>query len=146
MGEAADRLARFEEAWADRERAEYAVRPRTGEDAGDLAGSAGLVLDWDRRVARPAINLRRRFWGRGYAGERARALVAMAFDRLAVEVVEVPVAVGNERSRRAVEHYVRRLGGEYLGVFRNDGVRSGGPVDRHRFAITRDQYDREQTA
>lgn len=167
LGEAADRLDRFEQAWDDGERAEYAIRPRPGgqtggsaaerasgdergyepgDEAGELAGTGGLIFDWDRRVARPAINLRKPFWGRGYAGERARALIRLAFDRLDLEVVEVPVAVGNERSRRAVERYVADLGGEHLGVFRNDGARPDGPVDRHRFAVTRAQFERERTA
>lgn len=144
LGEAAERLDRFEREWAERERAEYAVRPRSGPDAGELAGTGGLVLDWERRVAKPAVNLRRPFWGRSYSGERARALVRVAFDRLDVAVVEVPVQVGNERSRRAVEAYVDDLGGEYLGRFRNDGVRPESPVDRHRFAIAREDY-REAT-
>jgi len=142
MGGAADRLDEFEEQWEARERAEYALRPREGEDgAGELAGTAGLILAWDRSLAKLAVRLRRRFWGRGYSGERADALLALAFDRLDLDCVAVPVHADNDRSKRAVEKYVDRWGGRYEGCFRNDGRRAEGPVDRHRFSITRSAYE-----
>jgi RimJ/RimL family protein N-acetyltransferase len=128
--------------WAAGERAEYVIRPREGEDgAGEIAGSGGLIVDADRRVGKPAIWLRRRFWGRGYSGERARAMLALAFETLDLEVVAVPLEVGNERSRRAVERYVDAHGGRYEGVVRNATVRPDGRVaDYHRFTITKAQY------
>ena len=74
MGGAADRLDEFEEQWEARERAEYALRPREGEDgAGELAGTAGLVLAWDRSLAKLAVRLRKRFWGRLLGRARRRA-------------------------------------------------------------------------
>jgi RimJ/RimL family protein N-acetyltransferase len=139
---AADRLARRERQWDDDERAQWAIRPREGEPgAGDLAGMGALIVEWDRRLAKPAIWLRRRFWGRGYSGERADALLSVAFEHLDLDCVAVPVQVGNERSRRAVEAYVDRHGGRHEGVLRNDGRRPSGPVDRHRFTITREEYE-----
>lgn len=139
---AADRLSRREREWEDGERAQWSIRPRDGgEGAGEFAGMGALILDWDRRLAKPAIWLRRRFWGRGYSGERADALLELAFERLAMECVTVPVQVGNERSRRAVETYVDRHGGRHEGVLRNDGLRPDGPVDRHRFTVTRAEYE-----
>lgn len=142
MGSAAERLQTFERQWDDRERAEYAVRPRPGEDgAGALAGTAGLIFDWERRLAKPAIRLRERFWGRGYSGERADALLELAFERFDLDCVAIPVHAGNERSKRAVERYVERHGGRYEGLLRYDAVRSEGPVDRHRFTITADEYE-----
>ena len=142
VGAAADRLAAFERRWDDRERAEYALRPRDGEPgAGELAGTAGLLFAWDRRLAKLAVRLRKRFWGRGYSGERADALLELAFDRLDLDCVAIPVHAGNEQSRRAVESYVDRWNGRYEGLLRNDGARSDGPVDRHRFSISREEYD-----
>ena len=142
MGGAADRLNAFEEQWEARERAEYALRPREGEaGAGDLAGTAGLILAWDRSLAKLAVRLRKRFWGRGYSGERADALLAFAFDRLGLDCVVVPVHADNDRSKRAVEKYVDRWGGRYEGFLRNDGGRTGGHVDRHRFSVTRSAYE-----
>jgi RimJ/RimL family protein N-acetyltransferase len=109
--------------WTESQSAEYAVRPKAGEPgAGAFAGCCGLTCRWDRSVAEPGIWLRKPFWGRGYSGERARALVALAFDRLDLDVVRVGVAAANERSRRAVATYVAALGG------REEGVRRRGLV------------------
>jgi hypothetical protein len=69
--DAADRLSEREQQWEQNDRAQWAIRPRDGEDgAGEFAGMGALILDWERRLAKPAIWLRRRFWGRGYSGER----------------------------------------------------------------------------
>lgn len=141
LGAAADRLDDFERQWHDRERAEYALRPREDEaGAGDLAGTAGLIFEWDRNLALLAIRLRKRFWGRGYSGERADALLELAFGRLDLGCVAIPIHAGNQRSRRAVEGYVERWCGRYEGLVRDDGSRADGTVDRHRFTITRGEY------
>jgi ribosomal-protein-alanine N-acetyltransferase len=142
VGETADYVDELERKWAENERAEYLLRPKAGEDgAGTVAGSACLLFDWDRRTATPGIWLRKRFWGRGYAGERARALVDLAFERLDVELLAVPVEDGNARSRSAVSTYVAGMGGQYDGVVRNAAVRPDGRVvDHHRYTVTREQY------
>jgi RimJ/RimL family protein N-acetyltransferase len=142
VADAAERIERYERQWEERERAEWLVRPKPGEDgAGELAGSAGLLFRWDRGCALPAIWLRERFWGRGYSGERADALLGIAFEDLDVGVVAVPVHGENERSRRAVERYVERHGGRYEGLLRNHAARAGGPADHHRFSVSRAEYE-----
>jgi ribosomal-protein-alanine N-acetyltransferase len=132
----------LEAKWERGARAEYVIRPRDGEPgAGKIAGAAGLLVDWEQKTGYPAIWLRKRFWGRGYSGERAGALVELAFDRLDLNVVAVPVQDGNDRSRRAVEAYVGAHGGQYDGLVRNSTTRPDGSiVDHHRYTITREQY------
>jgi RimJ/RimL family protein N-acetyltransferase len=139
-------LDRAESQWAESEGAEYAVRPKAGEpDAGELAGCCGLTCRWDRSVAEPGIWLRERFWGRGYSGERARALVALAFDLLDFDVVRVSVSATNERSRRAVSKYVTALGGREEGVRRRGLVVGPGDVrDEVCFSVTQGEW-REAT-
>ena len=130
-----------EETWDDEEGATYVVRPREGEDgAGEIAGLAGLGTKWEHRTANLGIWLRKRFWGRGYSGERARALIEVAFDRLDLELVAVTHQAGNEQSRRAIEKYVEALGGRHEGRLRNRGVHGGEPVDLHRYTISREEY------
>ncbi len=141
----------LEQQWEQGTRAEYVIRPKAGEDGasedgtGPIAGAGGLIVEWETRTGYPAIWLRRQFWGRGYSGERAAAMVELAFERLDLDLVAVPVEDGNERSRRAVEKYVDAHGGQYDGLVRNSAVRPGGRViDHHRYTITRTQY--RQTA
>lgn len=141
-----DFVAESMAAWDDGERAEYLIRPRDGEEgAGAVAGMTGIRADWPRRTANFGIWLRRRFWGRGYAGERAAALFQLAFDRLDFELVSAAHVVGNENSRRAIERYVEAHGGQYDGLLRNWHPLGDEIVDAHRYTVTQRQW-REATA
>jgi RimJ/RimL family protein N-acetyltransferase len=132
-----------EEAFEAGDHARYVVRPKDGEDgAGEFAGTTGIYPKWDRRTATFGIWLRPEFWGRGYSGERAAAMIGLAFDRLHLDLVAVSHVDGNEQSRRAVEKYVDRFGGQHEGMLRNWQVNDDGSVvDMHRYTITREQYD-----
>lgn len=140
--ESADVLATFEEQWTDHETASYAVLPRAGEaGAGLLAGNASLGADWDRQRATLGVWLREPFWGRGYSGERARALAALAFERLDLSVLAVDVLPDNEQSVRAIEKYVDSLGGRKEGRFRNEVTTENGPRDALRYSVSREEYE-----
>lgn len=135
-------LAHADEQWAAGEAAQYAVRPRDGEDgAGEIAGATGISVDWDTRSVELGCWFRRRFWGRGYSGERAAALLELAFERLDLELVEVTVVDGNEQSRRAVEKYVEAHGGRHEGLLRNARAgQDGEVVDLHRYTVSQAEY------
>lgn len=137
-----DLLAEAEEDWKDAEHARYAVIPQAGEDgAGEFAGVTGLMLEWERRTGLTGLWLRKPYWGRGYSGERAAALLTLAFDVLDLDLVSPGYLDGNERSKRAIEKYVERFGGEYDGVLRN-WVPVGDEVrDLHRYTILREQWE-----
>jgi RimJ/RimL family protein N-acetyltransferase len=157
-----DFLVAVEEQWDEREQATYAIFARedgdgnasdgdesatdyddrrSDETAGEiLVGTTNLDFDWDRRSAELGIWLRRRFWGRGYSGERAAALLDLAFDRLHLELVGASHRTGNERSRRAIEKYVQRFGGQHDGVLRDFFPRDGEVGNLHRYTISREQY------
>ena len=140
--EAADRLGTAREGWDDRERAMYAVRPTDGVDAGVLAGETMLATQWDRRVAWLGLILGKRFWGRGYSGERDDAMLEVAFDRLDLEYVVVVHEVGNENSRRAVERYVERHGGRREATLRHWAPAEGGdPPDEAYHAVPREAWE-----
>ena len=125
----------------DDEGVTFAVYPRDGEDgAGEFAGTCGLTVDWDRRRAELGIWLRRRFWGRGYSGERARLLAALAFDVLDIEVVCVTHIPDNEKSSRAIEKYVESLGGRREGRIRNGVVIGGEPRDTVRYSVMSEEW------
>ncbi|MGB9963449.1 GNAT family N-acetyltransferase [Halobacterium hubeiense] len=129
-------LLQAEDEWDDRESAQYAVRAD-----GDLAGYAGLFVEWERRAARVGVTLDRPFWGEGYASDAADALAELAFETLDLDVVAIGYERGNERSERFVESFVERHGGQYDGVLRN-WTRVGDDVlDHHRYTVTREQYE-----
>lgn len=138
-------LEQATESFRESESVTYLIRPREGEEgAGLLAGTTTLFVDWSRRVGAFAIVLRKRFWGRGYSGERAAALLSIAFDRLDLETVAVSCVAENERSRRAIARYVDAHGGRYEGRLRNGHSIDGDPVDLHRFTVGRDEYRERQ--
>lgn len=88
-----DYIDEAERLWEGAEGAKYVIRPMEGEDgAGVIAGTTGLYSDWEKRSANLGILLDERFWGRGYSGERADAMLAIAFDRLDLELVVAPTS------------------------------------------------------
>lgn len=136
-----DYLEEIEAEWDDRTRATYAVYPRESEDGtGELAGVTNLQIGWERRAAELGIWLRKPFWGRGYAGERAAALYELAFERLDLELVGAAHQVGNERSKRAIRRYVDAHGGQHDGILRNWIPKGKEVRDVHRYTVTREQY------
>ncbi|OAQ52522.1 acetyltransferase [Natrinema mahii] len=135
---ARDPLIEAERSWDEAEAAQYAVY--TADDT--LAGYTGLFPEWDRRMARIGFLLGKQYWGNGYAGECATALIDLALDRLDLEVVAIDHAAGNERSKRAIEKVIDVRGGQYDGVLRNWLPIGDEVADHHRYTITREQYQR----
>ncbi|WP_323675687.1 GNAT family protein [Halorubellus sp. PRR65] len=136
-----DYLEKSAEEWREGDRANWAMFPRDGEaGAGAFAGVASLIPLWDRRTARLGVWLLEDYHGRGYAGERADALVSLAFDRLDLEMVAAGHTDANDASKRAIEKYVDRYGGRYEGVLRNWVVLDDEPRDLHRYTISADEY------
>ncbi|UTF53282.1 GNAT family N-acetyltransferase [Natronosalvus rutilus] len=136
-------LENREDAWNESRSADYVIRPLDSQgEADEIAGTCGLGVDWAKRTGDLGIWLRERFWGQGYSGERADALVTLAFDRLDLEVVSVLVQADNERSLRACDRYVERLGGSRDCRLRNWWTMAvDEPADAIRYTITRASYD-----
>ncbi|GAB7095505.1 GNAT family protein [Halolamina litorea] len=138
--ESAEFLERGVTAREEREGVDYVIRPKEGEDgAGEIAGFGGLTLDWDTDSAELGTWLRKPFWGRGYSGERALALAELAFEHLDLELVTVTLDADNEKSERAIEKYVERMGGRREGTLRNFHP-GDPPVDAVRFSVSQSEY------
>jgi ribosomal-protein-alanine N-acetyltransferase len=135
-------IVEMEETWDEGEGVTYVIRPREGEDgAGEFAGTCGLGIEWPRRSAELGIWLRKPFWGRGYSGERAAALLELAFERLDLEIVTVTHHPDNDQSRRAIEKYVDRFNGRREGELRNFIPFADGSVhDAVRYSIAQEEY------
>lgn len=124
--------------------ATYVVRPKEGEQAGELAGLAGLDPKWDQQLAVLGTWFRKPFWGRGYSAERAGRMLELAFEKLDLEIVAVAHDPENDNSRRAIEKYVDRYGGQKEGRIRNDIVIGGEPRDSIRYSISREEWERNR--
>jgi len=142
VGETLEYIESVEKRIDDAAGIDYAIRPAAGEEgAGEIAGAGAVSIDWDRRAATFGTWLRKRFWGRGYSGERAAAMMELAFDRLDLDVVEVTHWAGNEKSRRAIEKYVEAHGGRHEGKLRNFDAVDGEPITQHRYTVTQAEYE-----
>jgi ribosomal-protein-alanine N-acetyltransferase len=131
-----------EKNWDDRNEAAYVIRPRDEEEnADELGGVTGLDIDWDRRTGTLGLWLRKPLWGRGYSGERAAALMALAFERLDLDLVSVSHHPDNEQSERAVQKYIEAHGGRREGLLRNYLVyQDGTVVDEVRYSVSQEEY------
>jgi len=120
----------------------YVVRPREGDPhEGEFGGMTGLSIDWDRRTATLGLWLREPLWGRGYSGERADALMDLAFSRLDLDLVSVSHHPDNEASKRAIERYIEAHGGRREGLLRNELVFHDGTVaDEVRYTVSQAEY------
>lgn len=84
--------------------------------------------------------LRKQHWGRGFCGEGVDALVHLAFRRLAVPYVLVGCRAENDRSRGAIEKFVRRYGGAYVGSPPRLDSDTGEVISHHEWAITHEAF------
>lgn len=140
-----EHLDDIEDQWDDRGQATYVVYPRAHEEgAGSFAGVTNLNIGWEKRAAELGIWLRKPFWGRGYSGERAGALMELAFDRLDLELVGAAHQDGNEKSKRAIERYIGAHGGQYDGILRNWIPKGDEVRDLHRYTVSAEQYQRSR--
>lgn len=133
-----DFLQRGKKTWAEKQGVGYVIIPREGEDgAGEIAGTTGISLDWEKDTATLGLCLWKPYWGRGYSGERALALASLAFDRLDVEILSVTHIPENENSERAISKYVERMGGRREGALRNSGADG---VDEVRYTVSQQEW------
>ncbi|MFC4987400.1 GNAT family N-acetyltransferase [Saliphagus infecundisoli] len=141
LKDAQDALDRLETRWEDGEGAQYIVRLESSSDeTGEVIGIADLYCEWERRTGYLGFIFYRPFWGRGYAGECAEALLPLAFGRLDLELIALHHQDGNDRSRRAVERIVDRFGGQHDCLLRNWTPIDDYIADEQRYTISCDQY------
>lgn len=136
-------IEEHEKQWEAGESATYVVYPREGEDnAGEFGGCTGLDIDWSRRTGTLGLWLRKPLWGRGYSGERAAQLMALAFERLDLDLVTVCHHPDNEQSEHAVRKYIEAHGGRREGLLRNYLAHQDGTVvDEVRYSVSQDEYN-----
>lgn len=134
-----DELDGVRERWEEGKKASYAI---TRKENDEFVGVAELWMEWDYARTSLGTWIREPFWGRGYAGERAGAMLVVAFDHLDLSLVDVGHEPDNDQSRRAIEKYVQRYGGQHDASVRNwlPPGDSGGPRDLERYSISQEQW------
>lgn len=89
--------------------------------------------------------LRKPYWGRELGSEVTDALVHVAVECLGAPFVTIGCRSTNDRSRRAIEKFVRRYGGAYYGSAPTVGSESENDDSRsivahHEWVVTREQF------
>ena len=105
------------------------------ERSGRLIGACDLALTGSGS-ADFGYMIAPRHWGRGYGTEVARALVAFAFERLALERLSAVVAIDNDRSRRVLE----KAGLVWDSLMRRHARARDRSLDCHRYVIDRRRW------
>jgi len=113
---------------------------------GEYVGTACLEVAEGDGAGDYGLWLRRDHWGRGFSGEVTDALTHVAFESLAAPYVVVGCLPSNDRSRRAIETFVRRYDGAYVGSpptvpSRAEGQESPEVVGHHEWVVTREGFD-----
>ena len=125
-------VARARQRWAEHGFGQFVVE-LPGEAA--FIGVVGLSDLHPAVPGAPAIEaawrLARRFWGKGYAPEAARAAVEDGFFRLGLEEIVAITVVGNQRSRRVMERLGMTRDAEQDFDFEHPRLPPGHSLRRH---------------
>jgi RimJ/RimL family protein N-acetyltransferase len=100
LGDAWREMARFAGHWALKGYGHWALQLR---ESGELVGRAGLLQPPDWPGLEVGWAVRRALWGRGLAGEAARAAMDWARDELGADHVISLIADDNHSSQRVAE-------------------------------------------
>ncbi len=112
----------------------FAVTLRSG---GEFVGVAGLTFAWEHERAEIGYWFGKPYWGRGYATEAARAVVALGFERTGIERVHAGAFGHNPASQRVL----RKAGLREEGTRRRHLVRFGQPADVVDFGLLRSEWN-----
>lgn len=110
--------------------------------SGEFIGFIGLSVPRRPLPCSPCVEvgwrLARRYWGRGYASEGARACLKVGFERLGLAEVVSFTAPANTRSRAVMARIGMRDTGQ---DFDHPAVPPGSPLRRHcLYALTREAW------
>ncbi len=130
---AEDWIAGHRGQYARREAVTYAV---TRREDGVLVGAVGLILDTENDSAELGYWIGRDHWGRGFATEAARAVVAWAFESLELHRIHASHFPRNPASGRVLE----KLGMTHEGRLREHVKKWGEYLDLERFGVLRSEF------
>ena len=124
----------FDKLWTTRTGIWWAI---TEKGQTDLAGSCGFNnYSAQHRRAELGYWLLPEHWGKGWATEALRAILAYGFDEMKLHRVEAFVEGGNERSN----HLLERLGFQHEGTLKECEWKNGRFIDILIFSLLRKMY------
>ena len=132
--------------WEQGEKAEYAL---ISHETGEYIGTG--YMRFSERLTNCVFGLwlRKPYWGQGLSGERADAFLDVAFNHLGLNYIEVGCLAQNARSQEAIEDYLSRYGGSYVGTVPVDAKRyhnvETDVLMHHEYALTRGQFEAEDS-
>jgi ribosomal-protein-alanine N-acetyltransferase len=129
-GAAAEFIGRHAASWREGKSATWAVTERA---SGRLVGAIGLRLTLAHHRAEVGYWIAAEDWGKGYATEATRRVIAFAFDALGLHRVEAHHFIENPASGKVME----RCGMRAEGVVRGAVFRDGAPRDLALYGILR---------
>jgi len=116
-----------------REAVTYAV---TRPPEGGLVGAVGLILDLDHDRAELGYWIGRPYWGRGYATEAARAVVAWGFESLGLNRIHASHFPRNPASGEVL----RKLGMRHEGTLRQHVRKWDALLDLEVYGLLRADF------
>lgn len=112
----------------------YAV---TAPEEGGVIGAVGLILELEHERAELGYWIGRPYWGRGYATEAVRAVVAWGFSTLALHRIHASHFPRNPASGRVL----RKVGMRHEGSLRQHVKKWDEFVDLERFGLLRSEHE-----
>ena len=106
-------------AWLDGRGVTFAIADRM---IGDLMGAIGIVFSPPQANGELGYWVAREHWKRGYCTEAARAVIAFAFDTVALHRIQATHLVRNPASGRVMQKLGMRFEGIRRGAIRKHGV------------------------
>lgn len=117
-----------------RESVTYAV---TLKEDGTLVGAAGLIVDAANETAELGYWIGKPYWGRGYASEAGRAVVAWGFAHLELHRVHASHFPRNPASGAVL----RKIGMRHEGTLREHVKKWGEHLDLERYGVLRHEFE-----
>jgi len=110
------------------------------EETDEFIGTTGLEIDWEQRKAESGVFLYPEYWGNGYATERGKAILEVAFSEYNIDIWYSRCHIDNTASQNCIEKYVVDQGGEKCGYLPHYKL-GDKIVDVYLYAIRREEYE-----
>jgi RimJ/RimL family protein N-acetyltransferase len=82
------------------------------KDTGEFIGMGGISTCWSKNYGQLGCWIKPEYWGNGLSGERADALIELAFDYFGLNYLIIRVDEDNEKSISSISKYIDKYNGQ----------------------------------